>query len=510
MDSQKKKSRQLNKNIFWRKIPVIGFLFKKFDLYKTIRKDLTWQHNERDQKELASTTLPEKEKLEIHCSLVSEVFGPSNVDFLIKRLKKLGWDTPENNFNKKEKLTDWIRQGRSSILGNSWINGGIILNYDDKGRFPVSNIRRAKLPIGVDYCYLSLRNITSSLTVVSVLFVFNDQIAKSLKEPYSQIYSTRAKYQPSILNTKRVSFIRPVEQKRQAIQGKLNFIHSNIHKWFKNNLPGFFSASEKNDFPTIDLITSHLYEQTLDEDKKREKHYTDLLFDYSVEVWKCKTDSNLELRLPWHKTEKLNAILFGNFDKLTENNEAYGGKNRAWLVNRLHMDFDNTMSLWTINNLLLNYENQLSAIRDKAILEIKNTKKAIDDLNFIRRQFLPISNDVQAIGNDIAFFAKKKNTYNQDALDFEPPFYYRKNSTYPDFIELLRQQSEIRTKELIKFEKRVNETISASGNLTSAIANLRIQRTVLWFTIFVAIITLVSILNDNRFLNYIYCILNNN
>ena len=103
----------------------------------------------------------------------------------------------------------------------------------------------------------------------------------------------------------------------------------------------------------------------------------------------------------------------------------------------------------------------------------------------------------------MAALVKVKNRYSRGALDFEPPFYFKKDNVYPDLVELIRQQAELRTEQLIKLEARVNETIISSGNLTSAVANLRIQRNVLWFTVFAAVLTLFSILRGQPILNEI-------
>lgn len=485
-----KKSKQLKKkNSFWQKIPILKTVLKRWDFYRTIQESLHWHHNERDPKEIIKTVPPEGENIELHCTWVSEAFEPSNIDQLIKTLKKLGWDKPEKDIGNKESLTAWIRQGRNLGLGSSWINGGIILNRGDNSRFIASDIRRTKLPNMVDYGYLTIRNITSSLTLVTVLFVFNDEASSSLNGLFASSYSTRVKYQPSLLKSKGATYIGPVEQKRQAIRKELDNFHSTLYGWFSKNLPGHFSSLGATEFPTVDLITSRLYEQQSEDTQRLNEHYSDLLFEYGVEVWKCKTESTLELHLPWRRTEQPIATLFGNYDKLTENNEAYGGKDRAGLVNKLQLAFDRTMALWATHNLLLSDERNLSAIRDRASFKIKRTREAIKNLNFIKQHLLSISMDTQAVANDVSELSKVKSRYSHDTLDFEPPFYYKKNTVYPDLVELLRKQAEMRTEQLIKLESRVNKIIISSGNLTSAIANLRLAWWVAFLTLVVTIFT---------------------
>lgn len=487
-------SHQSKRRNYWRKIPIVGALLKKWDFYKTAQNLLKWHQNERDSQELERTIPPKSENIELHCAWVSEAYGPSEVDSLINNLKEMGWDRPERNIGSKESLTAWIRRARNSSLGSSWRNGGIILSHSDDGELLGADIRRTKLPNGVDYGYLTLRNVTSSLTLVTIQFVFDDETGSSLNKLFNDSYRTKVKYRSSFLKSKGATYIGAVEQKRQAIKNELDNIHANLHKWFNKNLPGYFAAVDRNNFPTVDLITSRSYEQQSEDMDKLQEHHTDLIFDYGVESWKCKTDKNLELRLSWRGTKIPSAVIFGNYEKLTEGNETYGGKNRDGLANKLHTTFDRTMTLLTTHNLLLSYERQLSAIRDRISFKIKRTRDAIKNLNFIKQYFLSISTDIQIVGNDIAELSKAKNRYTHDVLDFAPPFYKKTGENiYPNFIELLRQQTEMRTEQLSNLEYRVNKAIAASGNLISAIANLRIQRIVFWFTVFTAILTLVSI-----------------
>lgn len=497
-----KKSESLKKqNNFLQKVPVARTILKKWNFYKSVRESLKWHHDEHDIEELAKNILPESEKIEIHCAWVTEMYAPSNIDILIKSLKNLGWDKPVNDMGNKFSLAEWIKQCRSFGNRSSWMNGGIICSSSDNTRFLGEYKRCAKLPLGVDYARLSIQNKTSSLTLITIQFVFNDDIANSLNKPFNDSYRTKVIYRPSLLRIKVATYIGVIEQKMQAIKGKLDEIHTSLYSWLNDNLPGHYSFSGAGAFPTVDLITSRIYKQPEENGSHLKDHYTDLIFDCGLEVWKCKDDANLELRLPWRSTEKPIAVLFGNYDKLTKDTESYGGKDRSALTAKLQMAFDVTMGLWATHNLLLSYEQQLSAIRDRVAFQIKGTRAALKNLDYIQHHFLLISTDTQAIGNDAAALVKAKRHYSTDALDFDPP-HYLKNAS-PTFVEFLRQQDEMRTEQLIKLESRVNETITSSGNLTSTIANLRIQRNVFWFTFIVAILTLFSIFKNDPLLQEI-------
>ncbi|MBU1131133.1 hypothetical protein KJ840_03305 [Patescibacteria group bacterium] len=492
-----KKSQQSknNEKSLLDKIPLIKFLKRKWDSKKHIKQSLKYFHDERDPKELKSTTPPESEKIEIHCAWVSEVFTPSNINSLLKSLKKLGWDAPESNTGNKINLTDWVKHGRSYGNQSSWINGGIILSKTDKSRFLGADIRRAKLPKGIDYCSLSLRNITSSITIVTIQFVFSDDLASSLNPLFKTLHKTKIERKSRNI----ISFIGPASQKRKSVQQQFTNVHKNLFSWFNKNLPGHF-ASSKGDLPTISLVTTAEYKKSNSQKSILKDHYSDLLFDYGNEDWTGKEVPELELRVQSNKNSL--GILFGNFGDLTQKDmEQYGGANRAGITNKLNLYMENTAGLWSTHHLLLNCEKQLSSLRDKAVSPIKRIGHAIQNLNFIRSQFLSISTDIQAISHDIENLTKSKNRYSDDCLDFTPPEHYK---SLPDFLELLRQQDEMRVKTLKTQEKQVNESINASGNLTSAIANLKIQRNVFWLTIIIVGLTIFSIFKSNPLLDQIF------
>lgn len=485
-----KQSKNDMDNILY-KIPVVRTILKKIRFFHTIQKSLKWCHKEVDLKEISKTFPPASEKIELHCSWITEAYAPSNIDNLISSLKKLGWEKAEMGAGDEKNLTEWIVEERNLSFSDSWMSGGLILSHNDL-RFSAVNKRYAKLPKGVDYANLSIRNIASSLTIVTIQFIYCEEITNDLCRIFYKSYKTKVKYHPSVFRAKGARYLGVVGQKRRALKKKIDAIHTELYAWFSKNLPGHFSLSAAGVFPTADLITSRLYEQNKESDIHHRDHYANLLFDYAVDVWRCKKDAALEFRLPWCKTKNKIAALFGNYNKLTQNTNEYGGKGRLGLTNKLNLLFDKTMSLWAIHNLLLSYEQQLSAIRDRAISHTKGTKKAIKNLETIRNHFLAISTDVQAIGNDVAAFVKKVNRYSHEAIDFEPPHYYKRNNSIA-LVEFLRKQSEIRTEQLIKLELRVTQAIITSGNLISSIMNLRVQRSVYLLTLIIVLLTIITV-----------------
>ena len=193
------------------------------------------------------------------------------------------------------------------------------------------------------------------------------------------------------------------------------------------------------------------------------------------------------------KKESPIAVLFGNYNDLIKNvGSGYGNKDRVALTGNFNLKFYLTIGLWATHNLLLSYNQQLSIIRDKTT---SPTWRVIKNLKDIRNRFLSISNDIQTTIYELKRSIKSAKIYLDDGVDFDPPHYLRKAcKTYPSFLELIRQQDKRRMEELIDLESQTSKIITSRGGLTSAIANIRIQRRVFWLTIAIVAFTISSIL----------------
>lgn len=486
--------------IVFEKIPLIKYIKKRWNLKKSIKESLKCYHDVLDPKENKETTPPDSENIEYHCVWVTEIFTPSNINSLIKYINNLGWNENNINIDEKYNLIKWIQEGRRDGTRSSYMNGGVILSPLDSSKFPGSYKKYIKLPNGVDYCSLSLEHFTSSITLVTVQFVFNDKIATSLNETINTSYKTKIQNIKSYFDATSILYSRPAQQKRQSIRNRLQNIHDSIYTWFNKNLPGYFSSMDTN-LPTISLITSSKYDLSIKEKDTFAKHYTDMLFEPAIEIWKGKGDCTAELRIcrerHYNQSNKI-ATIFGKYGDLMKYIEKGFGDGREGLTNKLNMSLRRTISFWATHNLFMSWEKQLASIRDKKQSSLKDEKCALKELNQIRDKFLSLSTDVQVVAADIINWVSLKGI--DSNIDFTPPVFYR---NYSNFLEYLRLNIIERSKMLSNLESQVNKYINANSNLTSAITNLRIQRKIFWLTLSIVILTILSfwtqikpILND--------------
>lgn len=474
-------------NIF-RSTPFFSSLIKNREFYDRTLDSIKF-HRERDQKDDEKTS-PKNDNIKLHCIWVSEVFTPSTLESLISSLGNMGWNYCDNELGDKLALSEWIVQNRSNLMGSGWINGGIVLNYADKGRFIGAGIRRSNLPKFVDYCHLSIRNITSSLTILTLQFVIKEDyhdLTPLLKEG---TYQTKVEYKKSGIIYRGASYINIEQQKRTALKDKLDQMNDELYSWFSTNLSGLYSQNSIN-HPTVNLITSDEYK--LLDSSKHTQSYIDLLFPYGTEIWSAEKELPVSLISKSLTSSPDPLLLFGNFKDLTLDNKSYGGETTEGLVNKLNSYLERNIDLLALHTSLVTHEKILTSIRDKSLSETKGLNQTIKDLNKIKTSFLSVSNDIQLMADDVLDLTNSKNKYSYDCVDFEPPKYYE--GRISNLLEVLRQQDEMRIKFLRNLITAVGSSINSDINLNSTIINLKIQRTTIVLTLFTILLSILALWN---------------
>jgi len=484
-----------NNFVSMRDVPFLRQLSTILDRYihgqkfrKSVDETLeSYYHAKRDPLDLKKTTLSSSERIELHCVWVSEVYTPSNMDSLTKSLKRLGWDKPSQDLvNRGKNLLAQIEQSRSVGGRSGWINDAILLPPGND-KFPLGDKHFVILPEGVNYCRLSVRNITPSITIFTVQFVLMDEYAESLNPPFAKRYKTKVEYFPSRWKTSNASFTSIVDQKNVELDKRRRDIHDSMYAWFRKNIPGHYALiGDLN--PTVDFITSKIYTRNEKERPPRPDCIEDVLFGGGSEIWVCNKDKNLELRLPWLGDDLQTMTLFGNYNSLINDTKLYPGSGRERLTAKLDDVFEPTIGVWSTHRLLSDYEEGLAKIRDKTGLQSKLPWKVSKDINYIRRRYLALSRDTKAVCNDVAALVATSRHYAKDTLDFSP-FTRRKNKLAISLIENLRTQDEERVLRLQKLEKQVSGIVTTSSELAAAIANIQLQYYVVALTIIVILLT---------------------
>ncbi|WP_417241039.1 hypothetical protein [Celeribacter halophilus] len=145
-------------------------------------------YRERDAENNAKTALDENVSLRLGCIMVSEIFGPSEIETLYEGLEKIGWDR-EKVPVRDESNIDWLKKQRL---------------YGSEGTMRLGRIHRpeeVKKYVGVRYTadfpkefsslLVNIAQLTPSITCLSVGFILTDdaslEYANAINEPAKTI-----------------------------------------------------------------------------------------------------------------------------------------------------------------------------------------------------------------------------------------------------------------------------------------------------------------------------------
>ncbi|MGJ3237116.1 MAG: hypothetical protein ACFE0Q_00275 [Anaerolineae bacterium] len=464
------------------KIPFLGDMWIDYQRMKESENYLKALQEKRDPVNLEKISLPENEKIDLHCIWVSEVYTPSNINTLIRSLERLGWDYQD--IFSGDTLSKRIQATRSKGQHYTWDNVGSIVPIESDLFTYLPDSKHFDLPDGVKYANLSFCTIHSSLTILTVQFVFQEEFKGALNTAFEKKYQTMTKVHRVGTKIQRISYIDVLRQSQDYVEQEINNIHSHLHSWISFTIPGYFSQSELKKLPTINFITSKLYEPS--DDEVRDYNYLNILLGSRRNMWKNTEQKNVELR--WNYSNPSDFIsVFGNYRDLLIGSDQTDSE--MYLVSEMNfLVSDKLVSFWAIHQLFVSYEFELSDIRDQATFQFSRTKKYIKNLNSIRQRFFSLSTDIQIICTDAENWLEYDFWY--DTMNF------RNSNFEKSFIDLLKQNNKSRIKHLKQLQPQIRDAILTNSNIISAETSLKLQRYAISLTILAVILTLISMRED--------------
>lgn len=204
----------------------------------------------RDAESNAKSALDEGISLQLGCIMVSEMFGPNEIETLYERLEKIGWDRERTPVRDGSNI-DWLKKQRL---------------YGSEGTMPLGWIHRpedAKKYVGVRYTadfpkvfsslLVNISQLTPSTTCLCVGFILTDdaslEYSNAINEPAKTTRVPKRRSRTySIMNVELVK-----EERVQRVREK--YRNAGI-SWLSKNFPGFFSERcENSHFPTVEFLS---------------------------------------------------------------------------------------------------------------------------------------------------------------------------------------------------------------------------------------------------------------
>ena len=268
----------------------------------------------------AKSTIDENVSLRLNCMMVSEIFGPNEIESLYKGIDKIGWNKARHQ-TYKDTIIDWLKKSR--LYGH--------LRTRSLGRIASPEISKidsavdlsAKFPKDFTSLIVNLSQLTHSITCLSVGFVFSDdasleysdainRAAKSIRIPNRSF----GEYKTLDVKNVKEDRVRNLREKYQDI----------AISWLSDHFPGFFSKYCKNShFPTVEFLSFNEFMPFEDQSWLHWSHFVNIGYHFgswesaSVPSLRFATSSNFVDELPNHMTVTIRLDLLSE-DKLEKFN----------------------------------------------------------------------------------------------------------------------------------------------------------------------------------------------
>ena len=349
-----------------------------------------------------------------------------------------------------------------------------------------------EVPEGFSSIHLAIVIISSTLTGVVACFEPTDELAVELNEILRREEHATMSSDPS--GRWVVHYVD--HNKRAAVDAMRTGAHRTAIEWMGRHLPGVFARGLLDgDMPTFDLILTDKVEPGPDKllGRQRGHNWLDLLgLGASSNAWTCQDLPGLSAALPGslrdvrehHVTLAAKRARLFNDEQLDD-----AGRDRRALVGRLDTYYLAPLATrWAISGLLSGVERRLARIRDLA--EGTSRRGSLRMLGELRRELLAVGLDGHIVAADIVAFSAAAARYDRDVLEFVQARTLRHRNAQHSHAPArmpaaLREQQHQRSQRILEVEGQLREVLSATGNLASAISNLRLQ-------LFVAILAVIS------------------
>ncbi|WRH61692.1 MAG: hypothetical protein RSE12_15125 [Fuscovulum sp.] len=205
---------------------------------------------ELDKEENAKSQIEDGVSLRLACIMVTELFGPNEIDSLYESLERIGWDQ-DGMFARSDSNVEWLKAQRLYGAFGYLPLGRIIRASEAKSYHFVRYT--ADFPREFSSLLVNISQLTPSTTCLSVGFVLADNVANeyasAINAPARTVRVPKRRFKSySIKGAEHV--------KRERVRNiRRKYLKLGVG-WVSKNFPGYFSASgQQGKFPTAEFLS---------------------------------------------------------------------------------------------------------------------------------------------------------------------------------------------------------------------------------------------------------------
>lgn len=487
-------------NHWWQR-PTIRVLKREAEKHE----DYLDQWDERDN---AATRLPAGESVHLGGLVLAEAFSPSTVSVLYDTIRR--WSGSNNR-----KRNEWIAELDRSRSGRSggWRNLGVVRRPGDS----LSTIfdrgsEDSELPDSVMAVWLHLSYLMPSIAVVVATFTLRDEaadVSSVLRRDYHTQFSdarirvygkfgrlrawlpwSRPKNHSMTLNMSRAE-----DEKRLAFEQIMHEREAECSRWFTSRFPGRFALADSAARPVARLIFTEKEVPF----KDRSHWFRPVGLDRSpityrsVEIpgWALK-----EGQWPYARGRFVLTFAARRRDAAREPTKGESGEQNWHLTYRFNLEQAPLVARYATHALLSLYGERLAKLRDGARAR-RRPRRAVRDALALDDYLMTDGLDAATVTADVGVLTKDLSRFRWGVPEYKEdqeslPDTVRRASPLelvPDLCSLLKEQAA----RLATDAETTVGNIRGSAELKQAIANTRLQRTVMVVSLAALIVAVVGI-----------------
>lgn len=450
----------------------------------------------RDAEQNARGKLPDDEGLQVPAIWVSELYTPSTVGGLLQGIRDLGWDYGRNRDDSLSKWMNDVREGRQA----GWTSLGLV-SPPDFAHF--MSERTAKLPAGATAALPILMSITPSLTAFIVVFLFDDETARSLEVSLRADFKTSKRRDPHYRPWHLIRYIlldgpirlarhiySPDLIRREAVKARIQELENSCVNWVRGCLPGAFASMPGAKYPTAILMLTEQV-KPLSSEARHVVAFDGLTLNRDYDAWESDDWRCARMVLPrgWDNEGRMLIFACRRQDTLLDCKH-YHDPGSNWAIAQMaDMHVRGLLARWAITCLLDSYHQDLSILRDQSARDGKY--RPVRDLKELRSLARTRLYDICACTQDIVEFTGVDSLYRYDVIEMS--YVNDKGDGKRRLLSDLKSSQDRRARQVQREATLVQSTLSISNDLSHTISNIRIQRLVVLLTVVSISIALLAL-----------------
>jgi hypothetical protein len=445
-----------------------------------------------DRKGNAESAIEDNVVLRLDCIIVSEIFGPNEIENLYVGLEKLGWDMEEPLVGDKSNI-EWLKKQRLYGTEGRMPLGWISRPGETKRHF--GNQYTADFPEEFSSLLITITQLSPSTTCLSVGFALTDrsslEYSNAINEPAKSIYVPDRRFNGY--------WIKGVEQVKEARVARIRQSYRKLGiKWLSKQFPGYFSENcQHSHFPTTEILSLEGF-TPFDKNAPREHgwgHWSRFVkIDHAFGSWvstsvpslRFKFDAGWKNELPNHITAALRC------DTVSEKDASYF--DRRSLTSRIYFaseQLDGIIARYALVSYIRELLRNIKETRQSLSMRSKGriARNEVDQIS----EFFRCSIGVPSIAREVLALSTNDASFRWNVTGFRQQAGSGREETV-EIHERLKSFLNRVSRQLLEEDQDTREflnQLSSAMGIKESIAAQRRVEAIGWAALFVAVVSMV-------------------